>query len=229
MELCIYKIREDINKYSTFSMLPRDISQQVFNELVYSRILNEVYLEAFRDCALQDLDLGEYPGLKDSWMDVISSQGPSLLSVDISCSEVTDSGLIPLKSCKNLQALNFNYCDQISDNGLAHISGLSNLTTLSFRRNNQITAQGLSAFAGLINLLKLDLERCPGIRGGLVHLKGLTKLESLNVKCCNCMTDADMKHLSGLNKLSLLNMEGCPVTAACLQTLAGFSEPLLLF
>ncbi|CAL5375596.1 unnamed protein product [Camellia sinensis] len=197
MELCIYKICKDIDKHTTFSMLPRDISQQIFNELVYSQCLTEVSLQAFRDCALQDLDLGEYPGLKDSWMDVISSQGSSLLSVDLSGSDVTDSGLIPLKSCTNLQALNFNYCDQISDHGLAHIRGLSNLTTLSFRRNNQITAQGLNVFAGLINLLKLDLERCPGIHGGLVHLKGLAKLESLNIKCCNCITDADMKPLSG--------------------------------
>ncbi|THG01197.1 hypothetical protein TEA_018431 [Camellia sinensis var. sinensis] len=206
MELCIYKICKDIDKHTTFSMLPRDISQQIFNELVYSQCLTEVSLQAFRDCALQDLELGEYPGLKDSWMDVISSQGSSLLSVDFSGSDVTDSGLIPLKSCTNLQALNFNYCDQISDHGLAHIRGLSNLTTLSFRRNNQITAQGLNVFAGLINLLKLDLERCPGIHGGLVHLKGLAKLESLNIKCCNCITDADMKPLSGLTNLKELQI-----------------------
>lgn len=37
-------------------MLPRDISQQIFNELVFSGRLNEVSLEAFRDCALQVLD-----------------------------------------------------------------------------------------------------------------------------------------------------------------------------
>lgn len=34
-------------------MLPRDISQQIFNELVYSQRLTDVSLEAFRDCALQ--------------------------------------------------------------------------------------------------------------------------------------------------------------------------------
>lgn len=80
MELCAYKIREvccscimlieylnslfldwspsflckqDIDRYSTFSMLPRDISQQIFDELVNSRCLNDISLEAFRDCALQ--------------------------------------------------------------------------------------------------------------------------------------------------------------------------------
>lgn len=74
-------------------------------------------------CTLQDLNLGEYPGLGDNWMDIIASQGSSLLSVDFSGSDITDSGLSRLKDCKNLQALNFNYCDRISDNGLEHISG----------------------------------------------------------------------------------------------------------
>jgi len=34
-------------------MLPRDISQLIFNNLVYSRRLTSASLEAFRDCALQ--------------------------------------------------------------------------------------------------------------------------------------------------------------------------------
>lgn len=78
MDLCIYKIREvclptifviklnlsidkpfcllkDIDKYGTFSMLPRDISQQIFDDLVCSQCLTDTVLEAFRDCALQVL------------------------------------------------------------------------------------------------------------------------------------------------------------------------------
>lgn len=54
---------------------------------------------------------------------MVSSQGSSLLSVDLSGSDVTDTGLIYIKDCKNLQALNFNYCDRISDRGLEQISG----------------------------------------------------------------------------------------------------------
>ncbi|XP_042491053.1 uncharacterized protein LOC122070889 [Macadamia integrifolia] len=124
IELCIHRICEDIDNYSTFSILPRDLSQLIFNELVYSNRLTDVSLEAFRDCALQDISLGEYPEAKECWMDVISSQGSSLLSVDLSGSDVTDSGLALLKDCTNLQALTFNYCDQISDHGLEHISGI---------------------------------------------------------------------------------------------------------
>lgn len=78
--------------------------------------------------AFQDLNMGEYPGLDDHWMDVISSQGSSLLSLDLSGSDVTDPGLTNLKDCKNLQALNLNYCDQITDCGLENISGKYSLS-----------------------------------------------------------------------------------------------------
>ena len=46
-------LNQDIDKYSTFSMLPRDIGQQIFDDLVHSLLLNDVSLEAFWDCALQ--------------------------------------------------------------------------------------------------------------------------------------------------------------------------------
>lgn len=75
--------------------------------------------------------MGDYPGVNDSWMDVISSQGSSLLSVDLSGSEVTDTGLLHLKDCTNLEALYFNCCDQISDRGLECLSG-SLLCAFSF-------------------------------------------------------------------------------------------------
>lgn len=44
---------QDLDRHNTFSMLPRDISQQILNNLVYSRRLTSGSLEAFRDCALQ--------------------------------------------------------------------------------------------------------------------------------------------------------------------------------
>ncbi|KAM3388045.1 hypothetical protein ACQJBY_010688 [Aegilops geniculata] len=248
VELCVARVREDISRYSDFSMLPRDLSQQIFNELVRCSYINEELLGAFRDCALQDICLDEYPGVKDAWMEVIASQGQSLLSVDISCSDVTDSGLNLLKDCSNMQSLACNYCDRISEHGLKTVSGLSNLTSLSLKKCAAVTAEGAKAFAKLVNLVNLDLERCPKIHGGLVHLKGLRKLETLNMRYCNGITDSDMKYLSdftslrelqlscckisdcgvsylrGLSKLSHLNLEGCAVTAACLEAISGFTS-----
>lgn len=73
----------------------------------------------------QDIYLGGYPGTTDGWMGVICSQGSSLLSVDISGSDITDSGLVLLKDCPNLQNLIFDYCGRISDRGLENIQGIS--------------------------------------------------------------------------------------------------------
>lgn len=56
-------------------------------------------------------------------MEVIASQGESLLSVDISCSDISDNGLDMLKECTRLETLNCNYCDEISDTGLNSLSG----------------------------------------------------------------------------------------------------------
>ncbi|WRX33072.1 Leucine-rich repeat - like 10 [Theobroma cacao] len=238
MELCIDKICEDIDQYSSFSMLPKDISQQIFNKLVLSHLLTDVSLQKFRDCALEDVWLGEYPGVQDSWMDVISSQRTSLLSVDLSGSDVTDTGLGLLKEAEFIVL--FSDSTDIDTN---------------FARADDCF------MLFLVNLEKLDLERCSGIHGGFVHIKGLSKLESLNIRCCKCITDLDLKAISGLNnlkelqisnsnitdfglsylgvwkqsvkrcslafsmaglrKLIVLNLEGCYVTAACLDSISA--------
>ncbi|KAF3663056.1 hypothetical protein FXO38_10822 [Capsicum annuum] len=59
----------------------------------------------------------------DKWMDVIYSQGSSLLSVYISSTKVTDFGLSLLRNCSNLQALGLDCCDKISARGIKHIDG----------------------------------------------------------------------------------------------------------
>jgi hypothetical protein len=58
-------------------------------------------------------------------MEVVASQRKSLLSVDVSCSEVTDSGIDLLRDCSNIQSLACNYCDQISEQSLGMLSGQS--------------------------------------------------------------------------------------------------------
>jgi hypothetical protein len=63
--------------------------------------------------------------VKDAWMEVVATQRQSLLSVDISCSEVTASGIALLRDCSNMQSLACNYCDQISRDGLEILPGQS--------------------------------------------------------------------------------------------------------
>ncbi|KAG5569479.1 hypothetical protein H5410_059245 [Solanum commersonii] len=229
MKLCVHSIRKDLDKYNSFSMLPRDISQLIFNNLVYSNGLSDDSIEAFRDCALHDMWMGEYNGVKDNWMDVFSSQGSSLLSVYIFGSKVTDFGFSLLRNCPNLQVLSFDCCDRISEQRIKQVSAMEALLSLD-------------------KLVKLDFKRCPQIHGGFVHLQGLPKLESLSVRCCQCIMDSDMQplagiaslkelqivclyitdygvsYLRGLNKLVVLNMEGSHVTTSCLDTISGLTK-----
>ncbi|KOM32956.1 hypothetical protein LR48_Vigan01g251200 [Vigna angularis] len=184
----------------------------------------------------EDIDLGEYSGVDDNWMDVISSQGLSLLSVDVSGSQVTDNGLRLLKDCSNLQALTLNYCDQFSEYGLKHISGLSKLDSLSIRKSSSVKPDGMRAFSNLFLIWRSWT------------LRGLKKLEFLNIGCCKCVTDSDIKSISelinlkelhisnssitdigisylrGLEKLTTLNVEGCNITGACLESIHALAS-----
>ncbi|GER26584.1 phosphoglycerate kinase, partial [Striga asiatica] len=100
MDLCIHKI------WNTFSILPRDISQQIFYDLVYSQLLDVPYF--------MRLGIALYRILRatiNNWMGVVSSQGSSLLSVDVSGSDVTIGRTF---RCYCLcYFLNFYFCDLI--------------------------------------------------------------------------------------------------------------------
>ena len=80
---------------------------------------------------MQDVLLADYPGLEDSWLEIIGSQGESLLALDVSCSTVSDEGLAFLESCTNLQSLSLNSCEYISDGGLSTLSGTLHTTCFS--------------------------------------------------------------------------------------------------
>jgi hypothetical protein len=246
LEICVREIVKNIGRQKSFAGVPRDLIQQVLDELVRRQLLGPATLGLFSECALMNVLLADYPGLEDYWLEVLGSQGDSLLALDISSSTVSDEGLALLKACTNLESLILNSCEYISDEGLPVLSGLSNLTTLSLRSNNSITAAGMSNFNNLVSLKNLDLERCPLIQGGFVHLKGLTTLEKLNVGWCIGVRNSDIKHLAGLvnledlqisrskvgdfgiaalaglTKLRSLSMEGCQsLTARGLESIAG--------
>lgn len=68
---------------------------------------------------MQEFLLADCPGVEDSWMEIVGSQGRSLLKLDISNSLVTDGGLALVGVCTNLRSLTMDVCDDISDSGLS--------------------------------------------------------------------------------------------------------------
>ncbi|KAH7688558.1 RNI-like protein [Dioscorea alata] len=191
LQLGFSSFTEHILERIKLYLLPPECCQLIFDKLVRMHGLALENLENFRKCHFPLIHLGGYPGVRDVWMNVIASQGKFLESLDISCSNVTDHGLVLLKNCFNLKKLALNYCYQISDRGLRFMS------------------KGIEAFTNLSNLAFLNLERCSRIHGGLIHLRGLTKLKSLNIKYCNSVTDEDMEPLSGFTSLLQLNLNQC--------------------
>jgi hypothetical protein len=123
LELSLQALCQNIRRYPTLAAMPRDLTQQILNELVQRQLLTLSVFHAFLDCSLQDIMLEEYPGVDDKWLEVIGTQGTSLLALNISGSAVTDAGLKALDMCNNLQALILSYCDHISDAGLISLTG----------------------------------------------------------------------------------------------------------
>ncbi len=105
----------------------------------------------------------------------------------------------------------------VSDAGLFHLKGRINLYTLYLKRNN-VGDAGLAHLAGLTNLLDLSLTETKVSDVGLVHLKGLTKLQTLDLSYTK-VSDEGLIHLEGLTQLDTLNLGRTKVTDAGIQRL----------
>ncbi|KAF3642249.1 putative S-acyltransferase TIP1-like [Capsicum annuum] len=204
-------------------MLPRDISQLIFNHLVDSCSLSDNCIDAFRGCALQDMCMGECTRVNDKWMDVISSQGSSLLSAYISSTEVTDFGLSLLRNCSNLQALGLDCCDKISARGIEHIGDLDALFELPRSLMNILPSH--SAVDQTISMLSMDINMNVWFDEPFCLVcQGFTHLTYLGFrKCCGLSAEA-MKSLSGLMKLVKLEFERCPLIHGGFVHLEGLTN-----
>jgi len=95
----------------------------------------------------------------------------------LSGKELTDEGLVHLKSISKLVWLNLRGT-KITDAGLAHLAEIKTLTQLHLEKT-AITDAGLAQLAGLENLEYLNLYGTTVTDAGLEHLKGLSKLKKV--------------------------------------------------
>ena len=90
---------------------------------------------------------------------------------------LTDAGLVPLKSIPSLINLNLAGT-KVTDQGLANLANLTNLTVLHLE-NTAIGDAGIEHLKGLKNLSYLNLYGTAVTDKGLETLRGLTNLQSL--------------------------------------------------
>jgi hypothetical protein len=139
-------------------------------------------------------------------------QVPSLHTLSLSgCPEVTDQGLIHLRTLGQLQALNLASTPGISDAGLSHLRSLTRLTILSLNSCAGITDIGLTHVGMLTNLQTLYLDNCTQITDqGIQHLSKLTNLQALILTGCTQISDAALEVIGNMTNLHTLNLDRCP-------------------
>ncbi|CCI39442.1 unnamed protein product [Albugo candida] len=151
--------------------------------------------------------------LTDESLIVLCKRLKKLQLLDISCTEVTDSGTILIDKLEELRELHMD-TPGITNRSLGRIGKLKKLARLNLFAAN-VTDEGVESLAQLEALH--DLAICSGGIGphGVKVLSQLKKLGALNLsqnKWC-------VVHLGALTELRYLNLSNTSISSSCLHNL----------
>ena len=132
-----------------------------------------------------------------------------LRTLNLSRTQVTDSGLSELEGLDQLRALDLS-AGKVTDTGLRHVEPLRQLQWLDLG-GTKVTDVGLSHLQRLTQLQWLDLGGTKVTDVGLSHLQRLTQLQWLNLRGTK-VSDPGLEHLTGLTELQRLLLDGTQVT-----------------
>ncbi len=137
--------------------------------------------------------------------------------VDLRGSWVTDTDLRKLAEYPTLTTLDLSLT-HITDEGMAELKNLHNVTDLNLYYSEYVTDQGLAAIKDWKKLKHLNLHGTKSSDTALEHIAGITSLESLDVGS-TLMTDVGLERLATLTNLKELTMGGNELGDAGLQAL----------
>ena len=141
--------------------------------------------------------------------------------LELSSSQITDAGLVHLKSLQQLQTL-FLLSQKITDAGLVHLKSLQQLQELILL-SPEITDAGLVHLKSLQQLQELFLGSPQIMDAGLVHFKSLQQLQKLSLVCSQ-ITDAGLVHFKSLQQLQKLSLSCPQITDAGLVHLKSLQQ-----
>lgn len=153
--------------------------------------------------------------------DMAYLRGLDLRHLDLSNSQVTDTGLKLLGPLPALQTLSLESTNT-TGHGLRHLGELNQLFQLKLS-NSQVTDAGLETLSHLpaLQILALDGTKVSG--EGLQHLQGLRHINHINLNNTSLM-DAGLLHLGKVDNLEMLWINRTNVTDAGLQHLYGLKK-----
>jgi hypothetical protein len=141
---------------------------------------------------------------------------PTLTYLNLQRTEVTDEGLVHLKSLRKLEHLVLN--PRTTDDGLIHVAPLKNLKTLCLAQT-QVTGLGVAHLVGLLHLEEIDLTNSLASDAGLEKICSHAGLLTLNLGNTR-VTDEGAKQLSRLGSLRRLTLHRTTFTDAGLRQIA---------
>jgi len=156
--------------------------------------------------------------LKELGAEIEGIEDGSELEVDLDGSQISDTGLVHVKSLTNLWSLSLGNT-QITNRGLVHLKGLTKVEWLDLT-NTQITDWGVVHLKELAELRGFNLDGTQISDAGLVFLGELKNLKFLS--CSNTqISNLGLASLRGQKNLQILGLSDTKITDAGLVHLTG--------
>jgi hypothetical protein len=153
----------------------------------------------------------------DADMDALAGM-PSVETIDLSHTRVSDLGLLRLRNLKNVRELNLFYAELVTDEGVAAVKEWPRLERLNLR-GTKITDNTLAMLAEKKTLRSLDVGMAEVTDSGMQNLAALTELRELSFGG-NKLTEVSLAVLKALPKIERLDMSGRQRTDSGLWFLA---------
>ncbi|XP_078000896.1 F-box and leucine-rich repeat protein 13-like isoform X1 [Glandiceps talaboti] len=128
------------------------------------------------------------------------------------CEHITDAGVELLGSMPSLVSVDISGCN-VSDSGLASLGGNARLLDVTIAECYQITDLGIQKFAQQCrDLERLDVSHCSALTDSAIKNLAFCcrRLVVLNLTGCHMLTDLSIQYLSGVcHYLHTLDISGC--------------------
>jgi internalin A len=166
---------------------------------------------------LVSLSRPQFSWISDAGGSFTSDSQGRVVAVDLRAGWVNDADLARLALIPTLASLDLSET-RITDHGLRQLKNAPAIADLSLRYAELITDEGVSALKTWKHLKRLNLEGTKVTDSALRHLSTLNSLESLNISFV-LITDAGLEAITSLANLRELNLGGNKLTDAGLQPL----------
>lgn len=215
MESCVSVPRE------AFTLIGQRCHSLEELDLTDNEIDDEGLKSISRCSKLSSLKLGICLNITNEGLTYVGMSCSKLVELDLYRSAgVTDSGISAITNgCPILQMINLSYCNDITDSSLISLAKCSNINTFEVRGCPLITSVGLAAIAvGCRKLVKLDIKKCNSINDvamiPLAHFSqnlrqinlsysSVTDVGLLCLASISCLQSITLLHLNGLTPSGL--------------------------